>query len=135
LSGRLASGRNRARWAAALAAISLLVLAAPAETTPAPPLSPPSTPAQKDALAAVDRGLVRFAALLARDDNARHRAEAQTVLDGLKRRRDALRAAFDPSKCDDLRAELILEYQRLAAWVGSPRSAPAAAGAGSVPLG
>jgi hypothetical protein len=78
----------------------------------------PLTAPQQASLETLDRAFARFDTLLARDDDARHRAATQATLDGLKHRRDALRAAFDASKCDDLRTELNLEYQRLAAWVG-----------------
>jgi C-terminal processing protease CtpA/Prc len=92
------------------------------EPVPAVPAAVPVTPQQKTALEALDRAIARFDALLARDDDARHQMAERTVLDGFKKRRDALRTAFDQSKYDDLRTELNLEYQRLAAWVG-PRPA------------
>lgn len=73
------------------------------------------------ALEAVDRALTRFEAMLARDDHAAHRAATQAVCEDLKKRRDALRAAFDAGKCEELRVDLNLEYQRLAAWMAPPR--------------
>jgi len=82
--------------------------------------SPPSS-LQKAALAALDRAVAKFEALLVRDDDAKHRAATQAVFDDLKKRRDALRAgAFDQAKYDELRVDLNLEYQRLAAWMAAP---------------
>jgi flavin-dependent dehydrogenase len=91
---------------------------------PAVSAAAPVTELQKKALEALDRAIARFDSLLARDDDARHQAAARAVLDGFKKRRDALRDAFDQSKYDDLRTELNLEYQRLAAWVGPRPTAP-----------
>ena len=79
---------------------------------------------QKSSLAALDHLFDRRDALLARDDDARHQAATRAELDVLKKKREALRLAYDQSKCDDLRTELNLAYHRLAAWVGPPRAAP-----------
>jgi len=87
---------------------------------PAPALPPPAaalTPPQQASFDALDQALARFGALIARDDDAHHQAAARAALDGLKKRRDALRAAFDQAKFDDLRTELKLEYHREAAWM------------------
>jgi hypothetical protein len=84
-------------------------------------LTPPAwTPQQKASFDALDRALARFDALLARDDDPRHQAATRTILDGLQKRRDALRAGFDQAKYDDLRTEVNLQYQRLAAWMAPP---------------
>ncbi|HVW21920.1 MAG TPA: hypothetical protein VHC86_11965 [Opitutaceae bacterium] len=88
---------------------------------------PAPAAAQRASLDALDRVLGRLAALVARDDDPRHRASAGAALGDLRRRREALRASFDGSKCDDLKAEAILDLQRQAAWV---RSAPAATSPG-----
>jgi hypothetical protein len=93
----------------------------PAAVAPAPPGT--WTPQQKASLEVLDRALARFDQLLARDDDTRHQAATRGILDGLKRRRAALRASFDQGKYDDLRTELDLEFHRLAAWVG-PATAP-----------
>jgi hypothetical protein len=125
--------RMKSGPASALVCRTLLVLAAVGLAlapvrgqlpAPAAPAAVPATPQQKTALEALDRAVARFDILLARDDDARHQAAARTVLDGLKKRRDALHLAFDQSKYDDLRTELNLEYQRLAAWVGPRPAAP-----------
>ena len=104
-----------------------LAAAASQAEEPAPALAA-ETPQQKASLEALDRALARFEALLARDDDAPHQAAARSVLGGLKQRRDGLRAAFDQSRCDDLRAELNLAYQRQAAWMAPARVPPPPAG-------
>ena len=102
-----------------VAALAALAPPSPgAESAPAPAAW---TPQQKASLAALDRALTRFEALLARDDDARHQAATRLVLGQFKQRRDGLAAAFDQAKYDDLRAELNLAYQRLAAWMTPPR--------------
>jgi hypothetical protein len=82
------------------------------------------TAPQKVSLDSLDRAFARFEALLARDDDAQHRAATQIKLDGLKQRRDALQGAFEQSKYDDLRTDVNLAYQRLAAWMAPPLSPP-----------
>jgi hypothetical protein len=109
----------RLRRPGALAPLLLGLLAA----APGLRAQAPSAPAPA-ALAALDRVLGRFAALLAQDDDARHRAAARATLGDLQRRREALGAAFDAARCEDLKAEAVLDLQREAAWV---RSAPSAA--------
>jgi hypothetical protein len=118
--------------------LAAAVLAGPAvvradNTAPAPSVPPPPpalTQQQKDALAVLDKGFTRFDSLLSKDHDARHRADEQAVIDDLKKRVAALRAAFDQSKCDDLKTELILDYQRLAAWMAKPLNPPAPAKSG-----
>jgi hypothetical protein len=105
-----------ARWAWAAAAFSLALPRAQA-AEPAP--APPARTAPDPSLDALDRAIGRFEALLARDDDPGHQADTRAVLDALKRRRDALRKDFDASKVTDLRAEVNLDYQRLAAWIAS----------------
>ena len=100
--------------------------------TPAAPAAVLTAP-QKASLAAVDRVIARYASALARDNDAGHQASSRAVLENLQRRRDALLRAFDQSKCDDLRVELILDFQRLAAWVGPPKTSSAAAAQASPP--
>lgn len=77
---------------------------------------------QAAALETVDRVLTRFAALVARDDDATHRAAAEATFGELKARRDALRANYDAGKYDELRVDLNLEYQRMSAWAAPART-------------
>ena len=83
-----------------------------------PPSSHP--PRQTAALQALERAIARCDALLARDDDAQHLAATKAALDELKKRGDAIRATFDQSKYDELRVDLNLAYQRLAAWMAPP---------------
>jgi hypothetical protein len=105
------------------------ILAAAAGALPARGDAPGPDPSaltapQRTSLAALDRTIARCEALLARDDDRRHQAATRPVLDGLEKRRAALAEAFDPSKYDDLRSELNLAYQRLAAWMAPPVTRP-----------
>jgi hypothetical protein len=102
------------RWAAGMAAIAILA----ARMTAA------GADAHATALDAADRILARCDALTASDDNAAHRAATVQRIDELKKRRDELRATFDQSKYDELRVDLNLEYQRLAAWMARPITPP-----------
>lgn len=102
------------------AAVALGAAVSPSRGDDPAPAPAAWTPQQKASLDALDRAIARFDTLLARDDDARHQAATRAVFEGLKKRRDALRDAFDQSKYDDLRTELNLEYQRLAAWVHAP---------------
>ncbi len=108
--------------AVARAMLGLAAVASPVARGAAPAPTAEAVPARPAALDTLDRALARFAALLAQDDDPAHQAATRRMLDGFRQRRDALQAAFDASRCDDLRAELNLEYQRLAAWIGSPRA-------------
>jgi hypothetical protein len=110
-----------------LVAAALAAAGTPSRGADPAPAPAAWTPQQKASLEALDRTIARFDALLARDDDARHQAATRSVLDALKQRRDALRTAFDQSRCDDLRAELNLAYQRQAAWM-TPAREPAPAG-------
>jgi len=103
--------------AAALGAVLRLARGDGAAPAVSPPPAP-QNPQQQASFDTLDRALARFDALIARDDDAHHQAATRAVLDALKKRRDALRAAFDGAKVDDLRTELSLEYHREAAWVG-----------------
>jgi hypothetical protein len=112
-------------FAAAVLAIGPAVRAEDAPPAPTIPPPPPAlTQQQKDALAVLDKGFTRFDSLLAKDDDARHHADEKAIIDDLKKRVAALRASFDQSKCDDLKTELILDYQRLAAWMAKPLNPP-----------
>jgi hypothetical protein len=86
------------------------------------------TPEQKAALDVLDGVIVRFDALLAKDDDSAHHAATKARLDEFKQRRDALRAAYDQTRYDELRVELNLEYQRLASWMAAPKTPPPAKG-------
>src|SRR4051812_28602676 len=77
--------------------------------------------AASSSLLALDQALVRFGVMIGRDRDPDHRASSQIALDELKKRRDALHAAFDQGKYDELRVDLNLEYQRQASWVGATR--------------
>ncbi|HVS52378.1 MAG TPA: hypothetical protein VHD62_08485 [Opitutaceae bacterium] len=96
-----------------------------AEPAPAPTPAP-LTAEQKAALEIADNVIAKFAALLAKDDDARHRAATQLLLDDYKKRRDALHQEFDQSRYDELRIDLNLEYQRLARWMAPPNNPPPA---------
>jgi hypothetical protein len=115
---RLSGRTSWRRWALAAAVLGLAPPRSRAAES-APP--PPSQAAPAGSLDALDRAIRRCEVLLARDDDPDHRASAQAELDGLRQRRDALRRDFDAAKAADLRVELNLEYQRLAAWIASPR--------------
>jgi hypothetical protein len=104
----------------------LIAVAPPSRGDEAASLAPVLTPQQNASLAALDRALARFDALLARDDDARHQAATRAALDSLRKRRDGLHHAFDQSKYDDLRIDLNLAYQRLAAWMTAPLTPPPA---------
>ena len=106
-----------------LAALALGVVPPLARAEGAAPAAA-ETPQQKASLQALDRALARFEALLAQDDDPPHQAATRAVLDGLKKRRDALPGAFDQAKCDDLRTELELEIHRLGAWLAPHPAAP-----------
>ena len=88
---------------------------------------------QKDALDVLDRVITRFEALLARDDDVRHKAATQERLDELKERRNALHREYDQARYDELRVDLNLEYQRLASWMAQPKTPPPAETAGPTP--
>ena len=83
--------------------------------------------AQKTALDTLDGVIARFDALLAKDDDASHKAATKVVLDEFKERRAALRRTFDQARYDELRIDLNLEYQRLASWMAPPTSPSPAA--------
>jgi hypothetical protein len=102
------------------AALVLTATGVPAVRGETPPTTTSVPAAQTAALDSLDRALTRYEALLAKDNDPAHRAAARRMLEGFQQRRDALQAAFDSSRCDDLRAELNLEYHRLAAWISSP---------------
>jgi hypothetical protein len=114
------SARRRAR----LVPLVLGLLAAGPAGRGQAPAPPPPTAAQQASLDALDRTLGRLAGLIDQDDDARHQATARGTLGELRQRRGALRAAFENSKCEDLKAEAVLDLQREAAWVRSP-AAPA----------
>jgi hypothetical protein len=109
------------------AAAVLIALAPPSRGDEAAPSPPILTPQQNASLDALDRALARFDTLLARDDDTRHQAATRAALDRLRQRRDALHQVFDQSKYDDLRTDLNLAYQRLAAWLTPPLTPPPAA--------
>jgi len=129
--GPTESPASRRPAAAALGlclAAAVLAPSGPAASGDPPPApaaapAPPATPGRAE-LAALDRVLARFAALVARDDDARHQAAARAVLAGLQARGAAVQAAFDQAKYDDLRAELNLALQRQAAWLARRPASP-----------
>ncbi|HWA09819.1 MAG TPA: hypothetical protein VG838_10245 [Opitutaceae bacterium] len=84
------------------------------------------TAEQKAALDVLDGVIARFAALLERDDDAKHKAATQERLDEFRQRRDALHRDYDQSRYDELRVDLNLEYQRLASWMAPPKTPPRA---------
>jgi len=79
---------------------------------------------QTIALGVLDAVIARFDALLAQDDDLRHRAATTAKLDAFKQRREALRKEFDQTRYDELRIDLNLEFQRLASWMAPPKSPP-----------
>ena len=89
----------------------------------------PVSAERKASLDILDGVLARFAALLAKDDDAAHKAATQAKLDEFKARRDALRQDFDQGRYDELRVDLNLEYQRLASWMAPPKTPPPRAAA------
>lgn len=96
-----------------------------AAATEAPAKAPEYTDEQKALLKALDAELVRFDAMLAKDDDAAHAATVKEFLAGFKARRDAMnKVAFDQGKYDELRFDINVEYQRLAQWL-LPTNAPA----------
>jgi hypothetical protein len=84
--------------------------------------TPAVTAERKASLDVLDGVISRFDALLAKDDDAAHRAATQAKLDEFKTRRDALQTDYDQSRYDELRVDLNLEYQRLASWMAPPRT-------------
>lgn len=108
--------------------LSLASAALAAETKSDAPAPKPAalTAEQKTALKIADNVIAKFTALLAKDDDAKHRAATQRLLDDYRKRRDALRQEFDQSRYDELRVELNLEYQRLARWLAPPNNPPPA---------
>jgi hypothetical protein len=115
-----------------LAALFVALLGAAPVATPvfaaaaeAPAKAPEYTDEQKALLKALDAELVRFEAMLAKDDDAAHAASVKELLAGFKARRDTMnKVAFDQGKYDELRFDINVEYQRLAQWL-LPTNAPA----------
>ena len=104
---------------------TLAYSAPPAATAPATASAPAKyTPEQKAAMDTLDGALARYETLVNRDDDAKHKAADQAVLDGFKQRRAALAQAYDQGHYDDLRVDLNLEYQRLASWMAPPTTPP-----------
>jgi hypothetical protein len=93
--------------------------------------APPVTAERKASLDVLDGVIARFDALLAKDDDAAHKAATQAKLDEFKARRDALQKDYDPSRYDELRVDLNLEYQRLASWMAPPKTPPPVKKSGS----
>jgi len=129
-AGRLAHRFLRALAAVALGVVASTLLADDASKSPAPPAF---TAEQKAALEKLDGVIARFETLLARDDDAKHKAATTAGLDDFKQRRDALRQTFDQSRYDELRVDLNLEYQRLASWMAPPTTPPGPAKAREQP--
>jgi hypothetical protein len=114
-------GPGLSRIAAIAGAVLVLtVTRVPMVRGETPPATTSVPAAQAAALDSLNRALARYEALLPKDNDPAHQAAARRTLEGFRQRRDALQAAFDASRCDDLRAELNLEYHRLAAWISSP---------------
>jgi hypothetical protein len=91
----------------------MFAIAGPVVFVQAAAEAPPAatiTAEQKAALDVLDGVIVRFEALLAKDDDAAHHATTKGRLDEFKERRDALRTAYDQARYEELRTELNLEY-------------------------
>ena len=102
-----------------------LALAGPARVVhgaDAPPVAVAHTSEQEVALAMLDAVIKRFDALLALDDDARHKAATKIKLDEFKARGRALHEEFDQTRYDELRIDLNLEFQRLASWMAPPKT-------------
>ena len=121
-SARLTVVRLLRVWPTFALGLLASVLHADDPARSAPP--PGYTAEQQTALDTLDRVIARFAALLGRDDDARHKTATAAVLDGFRQRRAALGQTFDQSRCDELRVDLNLEYQRLASWMAPPTTPP-----------
>jgi hypothetical protein len=94
---------------------------------------PAYTDEQKTALKALDAELVRFDAMLEKDDDVQHKATVKAFIDAFKDRRDAMnKAAFDQGKYDEIRFDINVEYQRLAMWLAAPITPPVAVKAAGV---
>ena len=108
-----------------LALPGLFAASPPPAHSPAPAPAPADPKAeQKAQLQALDLEIERFDALVAKVADLQQRASAKSFLDGFKDRRGPLRAAFNHDTYVELRWEIDVEYQRLAAWVRQAGTPP-----------
>jgi Skp family chaperone for outer membrane proteins len=78
---------------------------------------PQHTDEQKVLLKALDEELNRFESLMAKVGDAKYAEFLKAQLQEFRKRRDAiLKVAFDSTKYDELRYDLVVDYQRLAQW-------------------
>lgn len=110
---------------AAVLAFALPTIGAQQATPAAAAEVPAYTDEQKAALKALDAELVRFDAMLEKDDDVQHKATVKAFIDAFKDRRDAMnKAPFDQGKYDEIRFDINVEYQRLAMWLAAPITPP-----------
>ncbi len=93
------------------------------------------TEEQAAALKALDADIARLDVLLERITDAPLKATTRGFIEVFKVSRDKLRQNYDQTKHDELKFELVAEFQRLNLWLRSPRERPwVVAGAARVVL-
>jgi hypothetical protein len=98
----------------------------PAQPAPAaaPAASPALTPEQVTALKALDADIARLDAVLEKLTEPRLHTLTKSFLDVFKETRATLGITFDQVKHDELKFEVIAEFQRMSLWLAAPRTTP-----------
>lgn len=98
----------------------------PAQPAPAtaPAASPSLTPEQVTALKALDADIARLDAVLEKITEPRLHALTKSFIDVFKTTRATLGTTFDQVKHDELKFEVIAEFQRMSLWLAAPRTTP-----------
>jgi len=86
------------------------------------------TEEQQAALKALDEDIVRLDGLLEKIHDAPLKATTKGFIDVFKQTRDGLRRSYDQTKYDELKFEVVAEFQRIHLWLAPPRTAPPVAG-------
>jgi len=98
----------------------------PAQPAPAaaPAEIPALTPEQVTALKALDADIARLDAVLEKITEPRLHELTKSFIDVFKTTRAALGTTFDQVKHDELKFEVIAEFQRMSLWLAAPRTTP-----------
>ena len=99
-------------------------LAGQAPTAAGPDAGVTHTEEQLAALKFLDDDIARLDVLLERISDAPLKATTRGFIDVFKETRRRLRQAYDQTKYDELKFEVVAEFQRIHLWLAAPREVP-----------
>jgi len=111
-----------------LCAVAGSYLPGQAPAAPGTDAGPTHTEEQLAALKFLDDDIARLDVLLERISEAPLKATTKGFIDVFKETRNGLRRTYDQTKFDELKFEVVAEFQRIHLWLAAPRENPLISG-------